>query len=80
MKKLRMWAVLAFVSFLIGGSVQLRKPISNVVLKNVEALASVIESGEYVRCYDSGKVDCLNEKVGYKLFDSFGLGDNHETE
>jgi hypothetical protein len=61
MKKLRMWAVLAFVSFLIGGSVQLRKPISNVVLKNVEALASVIESGEYVRCYDSGKVDCLNE-------------------
>lgn len=53
MKKLRMWAVLAFVSFLIGGSVQLRKPISNVVLKNVEALASVIESWEYVRCYDS---------------------------
>lgn len=52
MKKLGMWAVVAFVGFLIGMSAESEvKPVSDVVVKNVEALASVTESGEYYKCY-----------------------------
>ena len=81
MKKLGMWAVVALVGFLIGISTESKvKSVSDVVVKNVEALASVTESGEYINCYGSGKVDCLDEMVAYKLYDLFGLGDNHETE
>ena len=81
MKKLGMWAVVAFVGFLIGKLAQSEnKSVNNVLVKNAEALADDKDSEEYVKCYDSGKVDCLNEKVRYKLFDPYGLGDNHETE
>lgn len=81
MKKLGMWAVVAFAGFLVGKSAESEvKSVSDVVVKNVEALASAIESGEYIECYGSGKVDCLNEKVRYKLFDLYDLDDNHETE
>lgn len=81
MKKLGMWAVLAFVCFLIGKCTQLEnKSVNDVFVKNVEALANATEVGEHIKCYDSGKVDCNGVKVRYKLFDSYGLGDNHETE
>ena len=50
MKKLGMWAVVALVGFLIGISTESKvKSVSDVVVKNVEALASVTESGEYIR-------------------------------
>ena len=81
MKKLGMWAVVAFVGFLIGMSAESEvKPVSDVIVKNVEALASVTESEEYYDCYGSGKVECMNKRVYYKLTDPNGLGDNHETE
>ena len=81
MKKLGMWAVVAFVGFLIGKSAKSDvKPVNDVVVKNMEALASATESGQYVECYGSGKVDCANEKVYYKLTNLNALGDNHETE
>ena len=81
MKKLGMWAVVALIAFLVGKSAKPEnKPVNDLVVKNVEALASAVESGELVKCYESGKVDCLNEKVAYKLFEPYGLGDNHETE
>ena len=80
MKKLGMWAVVALVGFLIGISTESKvKSVSDVV-KNVEALASVTESGEYIKCYGSGKVECMNKRVYYKLTDPNALGDNHETE
>jgi len=81
MKKLGMWAVVALVGFLIGISTESKvKSVSDVVVKNVEALASVTESGEYIKCYGSGKVECMNKRVYYKLTDPNALGDNHETE
>ena len=81
MKKLGMWAVVALIAFLVGKSAKPEnKPVNDVVLKNVEALASVTESGEYFDCYGSGKVECMNKKVYYKLTDPNGLGDNYETE
>ena len=56
MKKLGMWAVVALIAFLVGKSAKPEnKPVNDVVLKNVEALASVTESGEYFDCYGSGK-------------------------
>lgn len=52
MKKLGMWAVVALVGFLIGKSVESEvKPMNDVVVKNVEALASAIGSGEFIECY-----------------------------
>lgn len=81
MKKLGMWAVVAFAGFLVGKSAESEvKSVSDVVVKNVEALASDTESGEYYDCYGNGKVECMNKRVYYKLFDPYGLGDNHETE
>ena len=81
MKKLGMWAVVALAGFLIGKSAGLEvKPMSDVVVKNVEALASATESEEYYDCYGSGKVECMNKRVYYKLTDPNALGDNHETE
>lgn len=60
MKKLGMWAVVALVGFLMGKSAGSEvKSVSDVVVKNVEALASAIGSGEFIECYDSGKVDCF---------------------
>ena len=67
MKKLGMWAVVALVAFLVGKSAKPEnKPVNDVVVKNVEALADVVESGSIVSCYGSGKVDCLGDKVYYK--------------
>lgn len=81
MKKLGMWAVVALVAFLVGKSAKPEnKPVNDVVVKNVEALADVVESGSIVSCYGSGKVDCLGDKVYYKLYEPNNLGDNHETE
>ena len=81
MKKLGMWAVVALVAFLVGKSAKPEnKPVNDVMVKNVEALASAVESGSVVKCYGSGKVDCVGNKVYYKLTDPLGLGDNHETE
>ena len=77
MKKLGMWAVVALAGFLIGKSAGLEvKPMSDVVVKNVEALASATESEEYYDCYGSGKVDCLGkEKVEY-AWKGYGLNKN----
>jgi hypothetical protein len=81
MKNLGMWAVIAFVGFLIGKSVQTEKrAVNDVLVKNVDALASDVDSDGFVSCYSSGKVDCLGDKVAYKLFDPNGLGNDHETE
>lgn len=47
MKELGMWAVVALAGFLIGMSTELKvKSVSDVVVKNVEALASATESEE----------------------------------
>ena len=54
--------------------------MSNVLLKNVEALALGDDSEEYIRCYGSGSVNCNGYHVAYKLFDANGWGDDHETE
>lgn len=81
MKKLGMWTVVVFVGFLVGMSTESEvKSVSDVVVKNMEALASDTESEEYMKCYGSGKVECMDKRVYYKLTDPYGLGDNSETE
>ena len=81
MKQFSMWAVLAFAVFLIGKSAQsANEQMSNVLLKNVDALALGDDSEEYIRCYGSGSVNCNGYYVAYKLFDANGWGDDHETE
>lgn len=81
MKQLGMLAIMvAFAAFLVGKTAQSeKKQMSDIMLMNVEALATG-ESGEYIRCYSSGPVDCDGEKVAYRLINPFGVGDNSETE
>ena len=58
MKKLGMWAVVAFVGFLIGMSAESEvKPVSDVVVKNVEALASFVVNTDI--CMSFPGKDCV---------------------
>lgn len=81
MKKSFLIVMAVAMAVFVTKSAYQKEKVNDVVLKNVEALATFEwEDGGIYYCTGSGKVDCFNG-VKVERQDSFmSLGDEYETE
>lgn len=79
MKKISLIGLVVLAIF-IAKSAQREEVVSELMMRNVEALAESEKDLRPSKCWGSGKVDCFTgDKVEYRFF-LYGLDDELETE
>ena len=68
------------LAIFIAKSAQREEVVSDLMMRNVEALAELEKDLRPSKCWGSGKVDCFTgDKVEYRFF-PYGVDDELETE